>query len=384
MPVFPKGSLLANDNYLIDSEAFRQFATDILLRVGIEKQQAVDAAEVLTWTSLRGVDTHGARNLKRYYVDWINQGVLNPHAQFRVEHETTLAARTDGDGGIGLSAACWAMRLAMEKARQSGVGMVSMRRSHHLGAAGYYAHMALAHDMIGLCMTGYMFAAGNDSGVIPTFGTRPMLSTNPLAVAFPCKDQPPFVLDMATSIVPVNRLELMQETGRPIPLGWGLDAQGRPTNDPEAMKHFLPLGGDREHGGHKGFGLAMMVEVLSAVLSACWCENPEREKILGDDKELSKDGYAQEGVGHFFMAIRIDQFRKVEGFKQDMDAMVRAIGACPPELGQDRVYYAGELEHITQRQRLDTGIPLPSHIAADLRELSETYDVPLKMSHDAI
>lgn len=367
-----------NVTQCIHSEAFREFATIVLQRVGFPQIQATDAADVLLWASLRGIDTHGVRNLKRYYVDYTVEGKIKTQAEFRVESETLLAARADGDAGLGLAAACWGMRLALEKAGRSGMGFVAMRNSHHLGAAGYYAHMALAHDMIGLSMTGYLFAQGAEFGVLPLFGTTPILGTNPLAIAFPCSEEPPFVFDMATSVSPYNRIELFREMGKAIPLGWGLDAQGRPTTDPAALKHLLPLGGSREQGGHKGFGLAMMVQILAGVLSGAWCENPDPERVLGNNMG-GQTGYAQEGAGHFFGALRLDQFGSVAEFKRGMDEMIRTIHASPVEPDQERIYMAGEMEHETELARRQTGIPLFDYTVAEFRSLSDTYDVALEL-----
>jgi LDH2 family malate/lactate/ureidoglycolate dehydrogenase len=229
--------------HAIHSEALHGFVTRILERVGLPRGLATDAADVLVWTSLRGIDTHGIRNFKRPYVDWLREGRIKARPEFSIEHETPLSARVNGDAGLGLAAACWGMRLAIRKATAMGVGLVSMRNSQHLGAAGYYAHLATRHDLIGFCTTGYLFAQGNDTGVLPLFGRRPMLSTNPLCIAFPCGVEPPFVLNMATSVVPVNRVELIKDLGGTIPLGWGVDADGQPTTDPLALRSLLPLGG---------------------------------------------------------------------------------------------------------------------------------------------
>lgn len=365
-----------SQQHQIHAEPLREFATNILQQVGLPKNHADDAAEVMLWASLRGVDTHGIRNLKRYYVNWLLDGTLNPQPEFQIEYETPISARADGDRGIGLAGACWGMRLAIEKAADAGVGFVSMRNSHHLGAAGCFAHMAVEHDMIGMCTTGFLFANGNDTGVLPVFGMRPMLSTNPLAVAFPSQTESPFVLDMATSAVPFNRVELMQERGESIPPGWGFDVDGNPTTDPAAIRQLQPLGGSREQGGHKGYGLAMIVEILSAVLSGGWRPQAEVQQPTNDES-LSAAGYTQEGIAHFFGAVRIDLFRSPAEFRKGMDALICTMNASPPAPEHDRVYVAGQIEHETQQRRRQSGIPIAENILADLRELSETYNVPL-------
>ena len=370
-----------SDSLFIKAEVFRPFAIQVLERVGLAAPHAADTAEVLTWTSLRGIDTHGVRNLSPYYVDGVVDGIIDPKVEFSIDSETPLAARTNGHAGPGLAAACWSMRLALDKAEKGGMGFVTMRNSNHLGAASYYAHMAAERDMIGLCMTGYFFAQPPATGVLPLGGMDPLLSTNPIAVAVPGAEEPPFVLDMATSASPYNRIELFAELGQPIPLGWGLDENHQPCTDPAAVKYLLPLGGTRELGGHKGFGLAMVVHFLTGALSGAFCANPDPSKVLQNDEaaELEDGAYAQEGVAHFFAALRIDQFGRVEEFKRSVDQTIRLLRSSTPEPGLERVCVAGEIEHERTRERRQTGIPLPPKVAADLRALSTIYEVPLEL-----
>jgi L-2-hydroxycarboxylate dehydrogenase (NAD+) len=337
----------------IQADPLRNFATTVLERVGIPSDQAADAADVLVWANLHGVDTHGVRNLKKLYVDFIAEGRIKAASEIRVEFETPISARLDGDDGLGLAAGCWAMRYAIDKARQSGMCLVAMRHSQHFGAAGYYPMLAIPHDMIGLSMTGFF-------------------STNPLSFSFPTEQEPPFLLDMATSVVPFNRIEMRQELGQSIPLGWGLDAQGQPTTDPAAVRALLPLGGSREQSSHKGYALALLVEVLCAVLSGGWSQVSDTETGLGGQ-------YKQQNDAHFFGAIRVDYFRPTAEFKRDMDAMIRAIHAAPPAPGHDRIYVPGEIEHETKQKRLREGIPLPPNVVASLQALSSKYDVPLEL-----
>lgn len=354
----------------LPAESLHAFTREVFERAGLSSEDAADGADVLMWASRRGVDTHGIRNLKLIYLRMIEAGLIKTDARFFVEHETPVSARVNGGGGLGLAGACWAMRLAMDKAEQSGMAFVTMRNSHHLGAAGCYPAMALERDMIGICLTGHFNPQGTEIGVLPTFGSRPMLSTNPIAVAFPTQDEAPWLLDMATSIAPYNRVVLHRENGLPVPPQWGLTADGQPTPDALLMQKMWPLGGDRAHGGHKGYGLSMLVATMSAVLSGDWDEGHE-----GD--EAAFNGYKQSGGSHFFGAIRIDAFRPVDGFKRGMDAMIQALHAAPKEEGQDRIYVAGEIEHETEQQRLREGIPLTAVTVADLKEVSEKYGVRL-------
>lgn len=357
--------------HTVDAHALHNFTETVLQAAGIQRQHAVDAADVLLYASRRGVDTHGVKNLKGY-INGVEKGTIRRDPIFAVEYETPVSARVNGGQGLGHAASCWAMRLAMDKAKQAGMGFVSMRNSLHFGAAGYYPWLAVQNDLIGIGMTGRFSANGTHVGVRPTFADIVMFSTNPLAISFPTGEEPPYVFDMATSTVPFNRITKMADANELIPLGWGLTADGQPTTNPKEVRQLFPLGGTREQGSHKGYGLAMVVQVLCAVLSGCW----------GDMYESSSDtfdGHTQEGDAHFFGAIRVDIFRPLDEFKRGMDAMIRALHAAPKEAGQDRIYVAGEIEHETEQQRLRDGIPLPDTIVADLYELSQRYNISLDL-----
>jgi LDH2 family malate/lactate/ureidoglycolate dehydrogenase len=344
----------------------RAFAAAIFEKVGVPADHAADAADVLVWANLSGVDTHGLRNLKRAYVDNIVAGIINPKPEFRIEFETPITARVDGDNGLGLAGGCWAMRLAIAKAAQSGIGLVAVHNSHHYGAAGYFSKMALPHDMIGLSMTGYLRAGGGTHGVIPTFGAVPMLSTNPIAMAAPADKEAPFMLDMATTISPMNRVWLYHELGKSIPLGWGVDEHLQDTTDPTAVRGLMPLGGTREQGSHKGYGLAVMVEILCGLLSGAWAR--------GEDGK-----YRQDNNGHFFAALRLDYFLPPVEFKAAMDGMIDELHRTPAAPGYDRVLVAGDPEHATRLKRGVEGIPLAANVVEDLRTLSAQYGVPLSL-----
>ena len=243
--------------------------------------------------------------------------------------------------------------------------MVSIRNSNHLGAAGYFAYLAIEHDMIGVSMSGHLYGEGTSRGMAPVFSLQPMFGTNPFGVAIPCEQQPPYVLDMSTSVVPVNRVEFAKDRGESIPIGWCLDAEGNPTSDPATAKIYLPLGGARETGGHKGFGLAMIVEAMTALLSAGWADE--------------NGSYSQDKIAHFLGAFRIDMFREPSEFKTAMDAMIDSLHRAAPAPEHDRVFVPGEMEHDTEQQRLQTGIPLIEKEVDDLRELSKRFDVQLKL-----
>ncbi len=350
---------------IVDAEKLERFARQVLEAAGAKPEHAADSAATLVWANLRGVDTHGVRNLRRNYVTGLKSGKIKRDASFRVEYETPITARVDGDDGLGLAAAPWGMRLAIEKAHNTGVGIVALRNSHHFGAAGAHAMMAVSHNMIGVCLTGFLWAKGGVLGVLPTFGKVPMLSTNPISMAVPTALEDTWLLDMATSITPYNRVMMYYETGRTIPLGWATDVEGVPTTDPGAARYLMPLGGTREMGGHKGYGLSVMVEILCGLLSGGWDKTP--------------DGYDQSRDAHFFMAIRIDAFRPVDEFKAGMDAMIDTLHNVPTIEGAEKVLVAGEPEANTLKTRRMHGIPLPPNVMHDLIALSAEYAIPLDL-----
>jgi LDH2 family malate/lactate/ureidoglycolate dehydrogenase len=362
----------------ISVDPLRLFVEQVFSRIGYSQEQANDAADVLIWASLRGVDTHGIRNLKSYYVDRTRAGILRPHARIRVEHETQQTACLDGDSGLGLACACRTMRMAIEKCRCTPIAMVCVRNTHHLGPAGYFAHLAIEHGMIGLCMTGHFFGRGHSIGVAPLGTLLPMLSTNPLSFAAPCLRHAPFVLDMSTSVATINRIEMHGQEGRSIPAGWACDSSGNSTTDPAAARLVLPLGGTTELGGHKGMGLAMMVSILSGVLSGGW--SPVDVAVQPVDATESAIDYDQPTMGHFFAAVRIDAFQPLDRFRAAMDAMIDALHAAPRTSAEAKVSYPGEIEHLTALDRSRRGIPVSDHLFNELQTLAASLDLEMPQS----
>jgi L-2-hydroxycarboxylate dehydrogenase (NAD+) len=363
---------------LIAAEPLRQFVKQVFLQLGYPNDDAGNAAHVLMWASLRGVDTHGVRNLKSYYVDRTQEGILRPNAQPRVEHETALTARLDGDSGLGLTCAGRAMDIAIEKARSTGVGIVCVRNTHHLGPAGYFSNTATAHGMIGLCATGHFFGKGHSIGVAPPGTFLPMFSTNPLSFAAPTGRHAPFVLDMSTAVATVNRIEMHGQHGQPIPLGWACDSQGKPSTDPATAHVLMPLGGTPELGGYKGAGLGLMVSILSGVLSGAWAavEHTQPDSNSATAQSASHE-YDQRTMGHFFAAVKIDAFQPLEQFRVAMDAMIDALHAAPPSDSNSRVCYPGEIEAATAIERAANGIPISDYLFAELAALANQFDLQL-------
>lgn len=364
----------------VAADRLRKFSIAVFEAAGAPSEHAVRATDVLIWASLRGVDTHGIRNLKRYYLDASGvgrrDGEITLDAELTLDYESPTTAAFDAHGGLALSLSVQAMECAIQKARESGVGVVTVRNSTHFGPAGYYATMAVEHDMLGFASCGYLFPHGQAKSVLPFGGVLPMLSTNPLAMACPADKLPPFVLDMSTSIVPVNRIELYEEEGRTVPSDWALDANQQPTTKPDTVHSVIPLGGATTFGGHKGYGIAMASWILTGLLSGAWRTDADRDRVLGENPQ-PKHGFAQEGIAHSFAAIRLDQFGDSQVFRQGMDAMIQAINDSPPAEGFQQVLVPGQGAHATQQERLREGIPINAATMAALQSLAEEYDVPL-------
>lgn len=356
----------------IRAEALRQFCVSTFVALGIEAADAEITAEVLVAADLRGVDSHGVARLQRY-VKGIQTGMMRPDARAWVVHETATTATIDGDAGLGQPAAHQAMLLAIRKAEQVGAGFVAVRNSNHYGIAGYYAMMALEKDMIGISTT------NADVLVVPTFGRNAMLGTNPIAVAAPTFHERPFVLDMATSVVPRGKLEVYNRLGKPLPDGWATDETGRGTHDAgRVLKNLteaaggglFPLGGEGElHGGHKGYGLAFLIEIISAVLPGAAYADLVYPKSADGQPLPSR-------IGHFFGALRVDAFRPVDEFKADMDDLVRRLKNSSKAEGAERIYIHGEKEFETQDERLARGIPLHPTVLGALRSIGEELNIP--------
>ncbi|MBM3570801.1 MAG: Ldh family oxidoreductase [Alphaproteobacteria bacterium] len=315
-------------------------------------------------TDLRGIDSHGAGMMPSYEL-WLRQGRITMTPDIRVIKDLPAAALIDAGGGLGHVAAVRATNLAADKAMASGVGLVAVRRSDHFGAAGHYALLAAARGMIGMAMT-----AGASVFTVPTFGRAPRLSTNPIAFAAPAARNRPFCLDMATSAVAFGKINIARRAGRPIPLGWALDPSGQPTTDAQmafdAMR-LVPLGGDRDHGSHKGYGLALMIRILSTTFSGTPPVGPE----------LTVPGAALPPgrTGHFFLAIDPNLFRDEGGFEADLDDLLDFMRATPPTDPARPVMVAGDPEDAAYGERSRTGIPVSATLFEELRAVARNAKV---------
>ncbi len=352
-------------------EYLQQFSKDVFLAMGCPEADAQLASEVLISADLRGVDSHGVARLIGYVRLWENKRV-NPTPNIKIVHETPSTATLDGDGGLGLVVAPKAMEIAMEKAEKVGTGWVSVKNSNHYGIAGYHAMMALEKDMIGMSMT-------NASPLVaPTFSTERMLGTNPIAVAIPADKQPPFVADFATTTVANGKLEISQRKQENVPTGWVQNAKGKASENPAELKSggaLLPLGGDREHGSHKGYCLGSIVDIFSAVLSGAnygpWA--PPFVSFL----PLHPNPVG-EGLGHFLGAMRVDAFRPASEFKSHMDNWITRFREAKTAEGQPKVYIPGDPELEMTAKRKKEGIDLLLPIVNDLKEVAGKFGMEFK------
>jgi L-2-hydroxycarboxylate dehydrogenase (NAD+) len=355
-------------NHTYTYDRLFNFIYQVFLKIGCSDEHAILATRVLIDADMRGVDSHGVARLSGYVRLWEAKRI-NATPDIKVVYETPSTATVDGDKGLGLVVAPFAMKIAIEKAKVAGTGWVSVKNSNHFGIAGYHAMMALDHDMIGWAMT-------NGSALVaPTFGNERLLGTNPIAIAIPAYNEPPFVADFATTTASNGKLEILQRKNLDAPLGWVQDKDGNATTNANALKEggaMLPLGGDREHGSHKGYALGSIVDIFSAVLSGAsygpWAPPfpayvPVPENMPG------------EGLGHFLGAMRVDAFRPAQDFKDHMDNWIRRFKSSKPITGNEKVLVPGDPEREMQIIRRKEGIPLLEPVVNDLKAVGEKLGV---------
>ncbi len=346
------------------------FTYAVFTKMGCSDVDATTATKTLLSADIRGIDSHGVARLGGYVRLWEAKRI-NANPSIKIVHETPSTAVVDGDAGLGLVVAPFAMQVAIDKAKNVGTGWVSVKNSNHFGIAGYHAMMALEHDMIGIAMT-------NASALVaPTFSIEKMLGTNPIAVAIPAGEQPPFVADFATTTAANGKLEILQRKNADTPLGWVQDKEGNSSTDANALKKqgaLLPLGSDREHGSHKGYALGSIVDIFSAVLSGAsygpWA--PPFPAYIAMPENMPG-----QGLGHFFGAMRIDAFRPAEDFKANMDNWITRFKSAKPAEGYERVLIPGDPEREMEAIRMKEGIPVVPSVVADLKEVGDRFGITL-------
>jgi L-2-hydroxycarboxylate dehydrogenase (NAD+) len=352
-------------NYLLS------FTKSVFMKMGCSDHDSDIIADVFLSAELRGHASHGMIRIKDYFELW-KAGRINVNPNVRITHESPSTAVVDGDRAVGMVAARRSMEIAIKKAQKSGTGWVATRNSNHFGIAGYYAMMALKHDMTGITLT------NANPLVAPTFSISRMMGTNPIAVAIPALKQPPFIADFATTPVARGKLAVAEKKGEKVPFGFVQDKTGKPSDDPAILKaggSMLTLGGDRVHGSHKGYCLSAIVDIFSALFSGAnfgpfvppsVAYLPLLEKKVG------------EGTGHFFGAMRIDAFQPAEDFKKKMDDWIETFRAAKPAEGENHVLIPGDPEREAEIRIMKEGINLVPAIREDLVKISAELGIDFK------
>ncbi|MFW6248608.1 MAG: Ldh family oxidoreductase [Bacteroidota bacterium] len=360
----------------IPFEVIEQFMIEILMKAGLPEEDSKIVTDVLMQADKLGFDSHGVNRLKPIYLDRINDGILNPVTEMEIVKESPTTAVIDGHNGMGHVIAYKSMKMAIEKAKKYGMGMVAVRNSTHYGFAGYYPLMAVKENMIGITGTNAR------PSIAPTFGVENMLGTNPLTFGIPSDEDFPFLLDCATSITQRGKVEVYARQGKEMPKGWVIDENGESkTNSKEVLEDliagraaFTPLGGVGEDtGGYKGYGYATVVEILSAAL-----QQGAYLKMLTGLKDGKKVPY---NLGHFFIVMDINAFTEVDDFKKTTGSILRELRAAKKMPGQNRIYTAGEKEHDTWMYRKDKGVPFNDALFNEFAELCKNYGLENYLAH---
>lgn len=351
------------------AESVEQQIKLILSSWGMTPELVDQAAKVMVETDLMGVDSHGISMIMTYE-DKVREGRMNLTASPKIENETAATATIDAGANLGHPVSVMAMNLAVDKAAQVGVGVVTVRNSHHFGAAGYYAKIAADRGAIGM-----VASTARGVTVVPTGGTVPVLGTNPLAFAAPAKKHRPWVLDMATSTVAVGKVRVYGYQNKPLPTGWVSDGEGRPMHDGTEAYNMLvgsdkggltPIGGTRELSSHKGYGLGVLAQILGGALGG--------GAFVPVDKPRETPK-TPENIGHFFMALAPDSFRAAGAFEDHVDTVIETLHATPPVDPAQPVLVAGDPEAAKRAERLEKGIPIPPALDEQLRGVCERSGV---------
>jgi LDH2 family malate/lactate/ureidoglycolate dehydrogenase len=356
-------------SHIFPSEYLKEFSAQVFMHFGVPEKDARQAADVLARSDLRGIDSHGVARLHTYF-DMLEMGRINPKPKIKIVREKKSVATVDGDNGLGLVVGPKANAIAMDKAAEHGSGWVSVCNTNHFGIAGYYPLQALERDMIGWAMT------NTTKLVAPLWGAERMLGTNPIAIAFPGDKEPPIVIDMATSAVAYGKIEIALRKKSAVPRGWVVDQNGAATTNPQDMIDGgaqLPLGSEYEMGGHKGYALGAMVDILCAVLSgANWGPFAPPFALRQEIPERS----VGKGIGHFFGAMEIDGFIDKNEFKKQIDEWRRVLRATKPAAGTKGPLIPGDPERIAEARRSREGIPLLKPVVDDLVDISRRTKIP--------
>jgi LDH2 family malate/lactate/ureidoglycolate dehydrogenase len=342
----------------------------VLRAWGMPDAHAATTADMMLETDLRGVDSHGISMLPTYDREY-RAGRLNMRPTFKTVREGPAFALIDADASLGHPVSVHAMNLAIDKCRQTAVAVVSVFNSHHFGAAGCYSRLAADRGVIGM-----VTASTRGVTLVPTFAAEPVMGTNPLAFAAPARRNAPFQLDMATTTVAAGKVKVYTLNHRALPEGWVVDDKGHPVTEPEEAFRYVfdrpeggitPLGGAREVGGHKGYGLAVMVHILGGALAGA-SFSPIRNRT-----QKPSDPH---NIGHFFLAIDPRAFRPDGGFEDDLDQVIDVLHGARRADPDQPVLVAGDPEMATRAERLRDGVPVPDDLLAQLRAVAAAAGVP--------
>jgi L-2-hydroxycarboxylate dehydrogenase (NAD+) len=349
---------------LFNAQDLKDYIVRFLIHLEVPEADAQISAEILVAADLRGVESHGLIRLNSYYGNRIRQGLIDPRSPIQTISETPTTMLVDGGNGLGMVVAQKTMARCIQKAHESNICFASARNSNHYGIAGYYAMMALPYGMIGISLT------NSQPLVAPTYGRKAILGTNPIAVAVPAGKERPYVLDMATSIVPIGRITVYEKAHKSIPEGWGIDLNGQVTVDPSAVLEggaLMPLGGVDILRGYKGYGLSMFVDIFSGILSGAAC---------GTDVANPNENRVGANVGHFFAAIKVDAFRPLIDFEAQMDHLIQMLKESPKAVEQERIFIAGEKEFELAEKYEKKGVPVMDEVVKMLIQSGQEIGVP--------
>src|SRR5499426_2012881 len=358
----------------VPAEQIRQQLVSVLRAWGMSDAHAETTAGMMLETDLRGVDSHGISMLPTYDKEF-RAGRLNMRPQFKVVREGPATALVDADASLGHPVSVYAMNMAVDKCREMGVAVVSVFNSHHFGAAGCYSKIAAERGVIGMVTCGTRGVT-----MVPTFAAEPVMGTNPIAFAAPARRNPPFQLDMATTTVAAGKVKVYKLNHKPVPQGWVVDADGQTVTDPEEAFRYVferpeggitPLGGAREVGGHKGYGLAVMVHILGGVLAGA-SFSPIRNQT-----QKKSDPH---NIGHFFMAIDPRAFRAEGEFEDDLDQVIDVLHNAKRVDSNQPVLVAGDPERANKKDRLEQGVPIPDDLMDQLRTVAKNANVPFLLA----
>lgn len=357
------------NNFVLSYETLHDFTVNIFRTIGCSQEDAKIVADVLMEAELRGIPSHGLMRIADYVAMW-ESGKINIHPNPKIIYETHTTITIDGDNCFGMIAATYAMKKVIEKAKMYYTAWATVINSNHYGIAGYYSLMAAKEEMIGISMT------NANPLVAPTWSVSRMLGTNPIAVAIPTRSYPPFVADFATTPIARGKLALLEKEGKKIDYGFVQDSEGKPSDNPAILKQggaMVPLGGDYEHGSHKGYCLSALIDIFSSVLGGANFGPfvpPQVAYLQPQKKSVGK------GLGHFLGAIRTDAFRPKEEFLNSMDQWIETFKSSKPDHSHSRVLIPGEPEYEKTLYHRKNGITLIHSVVKDLIKISEKYSIP--------